>query len=183
MRPITDYLSTLTVPGGDHAGGPFVVLPWERRFINGAFAVPGDCALSIARGNGKSAVVAGIATAFVDPDGPELFKGRADCVVVASSFAQARIIFEDCLSYLRAKDIDLDNRRLWRLQDSQNAATVEHKPTGKRVRCIGSDPKRAHGLRPALVLCDEPCAMAGTYERCHARGTAHVARQDSEDRG
>ena len=44
MRPITDYLSTLTVPGGDHAGGPFVVLPWERRFINGAFAVPGDCA-------------------------------------------------------------------------------------------------------------------------------------------
>ena len=45
MRPITDYLSTLTVPGGDHAGGPFVVLPWERRFINGAFAVPGDCAI------------------------------------------------------------------------------------------------------------------------------------------
>ena len=38
---------------------------------------------------------------------------------------------------LRAKDIDLDNRRLWRLQDSQNAATVEHKPTGKRM-CVAS---------------------------------------------
>ena len=27
---------------------------------------------------------------------------------------------------------------------------------GARIRCIGSDPKRAHGLRPALALLDEP---------------------------
>ena len=35
-------------------------------------------------------------------------------------------------------------------------ATVEYKPTGARCRAIGGDPKRAHGLRPALALCDEP---------------------------
>ena len=59
------------------------------------------------------------------------------------------------MSYLREK-YDLSDRKTWRLQDSANAAQVEHLPTGTRVRCIGSDPKRAHGLRPALVLSDEP---------------------------
>ena len=46
--------------------------------------------------------------------------------------------------------------RTWRMQDSANYATLEHRPTGARVRCIGSDPKRAHGLAPLLVLADEP---------------------------
>ena len=155
-RDLIDYLSTLTVPSGDCAGQPFQVLPWERRFLTGAFRVSGDCALSIARGNGKSALVAGVATAAVDPKGPLRF-GRADVVCVASSFDQGRVVYEDVLAYLREKyDKGFDDRRTWRRQDSANRATIEHRPTGTRVRCIGSDPKRAHGLRPALVLADEP---------------------------
>ena len=34
-------------------------------------------------------------------------------------------------------------------------ATLEYRPTGARVRCCGSDPKKIHGLRPFLVLADE----------------------------
>ena len=130
------------------------VLPWEGRFIRGVCGVSGDAALSIARGAGKSGLVAGIATAAIDPAGPLNF-GRADVVCVASSFSQCRVIFEDVLSYLR-QAVDLDDRSTWRVQDSENKATVEHKPTGTRVRCIASDPRRAHGLRPALCLIDEP---------------------------
>ena len=33
---------------------------------------------------------------------------------------------------------------------------------GARVRCIGSDPKRAHGLAPLLVLADEPAQWEAT---------------------
>ena len=51
---------------------------------------------------------------------------------------------------------DLSDRSRWRRQDSANRATLEYRPTGARVRCIGSDPGNAHGLRPALVLADEP---------------------------
>ena len=47
-------------------------------------------------------------------------------------------------------------RAEWRVQDSANRASVEHRASGARVRCIGSDPRRAHGLRPMLVLADEP---------------------------
>ena len=151
---LIEFLEGLTLSGGDHDGEPFAVLPWERRFVRGAFRVKGSAALSVARGNGKSALVAGIATAVVDPIGP-MHGNRREAVCVASSFDQSRVIFEDVLSFLRGRH-DLGARRLWRVQDSANRATVEFRQTGARVRCIGSDPSKAHGLRPALALLDEP---------------------------
>ena len=148
------YLGGLTMAGGDRDGEPFRVLPWERRLIRGAFGQPGNVAFSCGRANGKSAVVAGIAAAVVDPAGP-LHGRRREVVCVASSFDQSRVIFEDIHHYL-AGSYDLGDRKRWRVQDSANRATIEWRSTGARVRCIGSDPARAHGLRPALVLADEP---------------------------
>ena len=75
------YLATLTLSGGDHDGSQFVVLGWERRFLQGAFRVPGDAALSVGRGNGKSALVAGLATATVGPARAVAWQpARSDCV-------------------------------------------------------------------------------------------------------
>ena len=71
------------------------------------------------------------------------------------------MIFEDVLSFLRARH-DIENRKQWRIQDSANRATVEHRASGARVRCIGSDPAKAHGLRPALALLDEPAQHDAT---------------------
>ena len=153
------FLGSLTLTGGDHDGAPFTVLPWERKFVRGAFGQPGHAALSVARGCGKSAVVAGIATAVVDPGGP-LHGNRREAVCAASSFDQSRVIYEDVLAFLRQRH-DLSDRRRWRVQDSANRATVEYRETGARVRCIGSDPAKAHGLRPFLALCDEPAQWDG----------------------
>ena len=162
---IIRYLQGLHLSGGDHDGEPFVVLPWEKKFIRGAFAESAQVsALSIARGNGKSCLLAGVAASGVAPSGP-LNGNRREIVVVASSFQQSRIIFEDVLSFLRV-DHKLDNRKTWRLQDSVSMAQIEYKPTGARVRCIGSDPAKAHGLRPAISLLDEPAQ----YDRCKADG-------------
>lgn len=160
---IIGFLEGLTLAGGDHDGSPFKVLPWEKAFIRGAFGDGVDVsALSIARGNGKSCLLAGVAASGVSPSGP-LNGNRREIVVVASSFQQSRIIFEDVLSFLRV-DHKLDNRKTWRLQDSVSMAQIEYKPTGARVRCIGSDPAKAHGLRPAISLLDEPAQ----YDRCKA---------------
>ena len=153
-RELVAWLGKLTLSGGDLDGQPFTVWPWERRFILGTFGQSGNAALSIARGNGKSAFVAALAAAVVCPGAP-LHGTRRDVVCVASSFQQARVIFEDVLAYARGLGHDLGDRGLWRRQDSQNMATLEYRPTGARVRCIGSDPKLAHGLRPFLVLADE----------------------------
>ena len=150
---LAGYIASLTITQGAGTGGPFRLLPWQRRFLRGAFAVEGDSAIAISRGNGKSTLVSAIACAVVD--GP-LRQPRAEVVCVASSFAQGRIVFEHCRAFLEAAGRDLSDRKTWRLQDSQNIATIEHRGTGARIRCIGSDPKRAHGLAPLFVLADEP---------------------------
>lgn len=160
MRELIDYLGGLVLAGGDHDGEPFAVLPWERRFLRGAFRRPGDAALSVARGNGKSALVAAVACAVVDPAGP-LTGRRREVVCVASSFDQSRIIYEDVLAFLGER-YDLGDREVWRKQDSVNTATLEYRATGARIKCIGSDPAGAHGKRPALALLDEPAQWPAT---------------------
>ena len=99
-------------------------------------------------------LVAGVASAVVDPEGP-LWSPRAEVVCVASSFQQSRIVFEDVLGFMGQRH-DLSDRRVWRKQDSAQLAILEHRPSGSRIRCLGSDPRRAHGLRPKLALLDEP---------------------------
>ena len=164
MAAATDlvaYLSGLKVTQGRLAGQPLRVFPWERRFLRGAFR-PGtqSAALSVARGNGKTALVAGIACATLD--GP-LAVPRGETVIVASSFEQARIAFEHVLAFMGDRIADKRRFRVW---DTAQQARVEDKVTGARVRCIGSDPRRAHGLAPVLVLADEPAQWPGnTGER------------------
>ena len=148
---LTDYLAGLTVTQGRRAGQPFVVLPWQRRFVRGAFAPgAGTAALSVARGNGKSTLVAGIAAAAVD--GP-LMVPRGETIIVASSFAQAGIAFDHVCHFLGDK---LRDRKRYRFWQTGQLAKIEDRETGASVRAIGSDPKRAHGLAPVLILCDEP---------------------------
>ena len=145
------YLSGLTVSQGRLAGQLFTVLPWQRRFIRGAFAPDvQSAALSVARGNGKTALLSGIAAATLD--GP-LMVPRGETVIVASSFEQARIAFEHVVAFMGDK---LADSRRWRVWDTAQQARIEDRKTGARVRCIGSDPRRAHGLAPTLVLSDEP---------------------------
>ena len=51
------YLEGLEIGQGRHAGQPFKVLPWQRRFIKGAFHPDNkgkDAGLTVSRGNGKS---------------------------------------------------------------------------------------------------------------------------------
>ncbi|MCY4396347.1 MAG: terminase large subunit [Rhodospirillaceae bacterium] len=150
-RDLVLYLAGLTVSQGRRAGEPFCVLPWQRRFIRGAFADRvQSAALSIARGNGKTALLSGIAAATLD--GP-LAVPRGETVIVASSFEQARIAFEHVIAFMGGK---LDDKARWRVWDTAQQARIEDRRTGARARCLGSDPRRAHGLAPVLVLADEP---------------------------
>ena len=149
---LAEFLETLTVSQGPAAGEPFRLLPWERDFLAGAFADDVDtAALTLGRGNGKSALVAGLAAAAVV--GP-LAQPRGEVVAVASSFAQAKIVYRFARDYLRPWTDAAPER--YRVLDSQSAALIEDRETGASLRCIGSDPKRAHGLGPRLILADEP---------------------------
>ena len=150
---IVNHLAGLTLAGGDHDGQQFTVLPWERRFVRGGFRRAGDSALTVGRGNGKSALVAGIAAAMVDPAGP-LHGRRREVVCVAASFDQSRIIFEDVLAFLGDR-YDLADRATWRKQDSANRATLEFRAgrtgCGPRWRCSTNRLSGSRGGRIAAI--------------------------------
>ena len=70
FEAVRAYISGLTVTQGAGIGGPFRILPWETRFLRGALAPGvGEAALTVARGAGKSTLVAAIACAYLDGDG------------------------------------------------------------------------------------------------------------------
>lgn len=146
------FLRRLRVSQGRLAGKRLDVLPWQAEFLRGALA-PGiyESSLTTARGNGKTCFVAAVLCACLA--GP-LRQPRGEVLLVASSFGQARIAFEFALYFLRPwfEDRPAD----WRVEDSSQRAAITHRPTGARVRCIASDPRRAHGLAPALAILDEP---------------------------
>ena len=145
-----DYLSGLELTQGAGVGDPFPVLPWQKKFLAGAFSEDVfEASLSIARGNGKSTLVAAIAAACLD--GP-LVEPRAEIVVCASSHEQGRIVFDHVGAFLNV----LEHKKKYRVWDSVNVAQIRNRDNGVTLKCIGSDPRRAHGLAPVLVICDEP---------------------------
>ena len=147
------YIEQLPITQGEGLGDPFKILHWQRQFLRGLAATDGDCALSVARGNGKTGFLAAIALAHLD--GP-LAVERSEIIFAASSFQQARIGFNHARAFLEGRGEDLKNRAKWRLHDNYQVAGIEHIPNRARLRVLGCDPRRAHGLAPALVICDEP---------------------------
>lgn len=149
---LLEWLESLVVTEGRLAGHPLTILPWQREFVEAAFSEGVfEAGLSIARGNGKTTLFAAIAAAAVA--GP-LARPRSQTVVVASSFEQAKILFEHALHFLQP---ELEAKpHTYRVVNNFASAMIENRLTGSKLRAIGSDAKRAHGIAPSLVLADEP---------------------------
>ena len=176
MNEIFDYIESLTVSQGMHVGSNFELLPWQKRFLRGAFASGvHTAALSIARGAGKTSLCAAIGAAALD--GP-LQQPRGEIVIVASSFSQARIAFDHVRAFLTPA-INA-NPRDWSVQDSANVAKITHRPSGSILKAIGSDPRRAHGLAPSLILADEPAQWEpGKSDRMLAALTSCLGKAEN----
>ena len=157
MRALLDHIAGLTTNQGWNRGQPFTVFPWQRRFLGGCWGqefVQGDAALSVARGAGKTTLIATIGKATLD--GP-LVEERGETVIVAPSLSQARITFNHVKYFMGSA---LDDRKTWRVWDNAQQSLIEHRKTGQVLRCAGAEPKRLHGLAPALLIVDEPAQFA-----------------------
>ena len=155
-RAVADYIRGLAIGQGRYFGQPFPLLGWQRRFLR-CFDRPGDAAVSLGRGGGKSTFIAGIAAAAVDVGGP-LVEPGAQTVVVASSFDQGKeAIFDQVLWFLRPslERYGRGPKDRFRVQDSANRAVIQDRETRASLRVIGCDPKRGHGLQPKLIIADE----------------------------
>ena len=144
-----DYLRTLTIGQGRHAGQLFEVLPWQWRFVRGALADGvAESALSLARGGGKSTLTAALACAALE--GP-LAEPHAEVLVVASSHDQGQIVFRHVQRFLADKIAAGEFRQ----QDTVNTSRLTNRGNGATLFVKASDPRRLHGAAPVLTICDE----------------------------
>jgi phage terminase large subunit-like protein len=99
VKAVIDYIELLTIPSGVGAGGPFVLRPWQRRFLNKVYGPRTKIGLrkvrraidSMARKNGKTALIA--ALVLVHLDGPE-WEYNGEIYSAANEREQAGIVFK-----------------------------------------------------------------------------------------
>lgn len=144
------------VPSGDLIGEPIKLEPFQRKFLLDVYDNPYGTRrayLSIARKNGKTALIAGIVLAHIA--GPEA-RLNTQIVSGAQSREQAGIVFD-----LAHKMVQLS---------PQLSRLVKVIPSGKRLiglarnveyRALSADAKTAHGLSPVLAILDEVGQVRG----------------------
>lgn len=137
-------------PDGAHAGKPMKLDEFQRRFIRAIYDNPAGtrrALLSLARKNGKTALIAGLVLAHLV--GPEA-KLNSQLVSGAMSRDQAALVFN-----LAAKMVQLSPKL---------SSVVRIVPSGKRLlglplnteyKALAADGKTAHGLSPVLAILDE----------------------------
>ena len=149
-KAVTDYIEGLTITQGRHAGKPFVLHPWQRRFVKGFTSCGGDAAVTLGRGGGKSTFAGALVCCYFD--GP-LAQVNSEVVLVASSHNQAGVIFGHVTNFLGRER--LTDRKRYRFVSTHNEHFIRDLQTGISIRSAGADSRRLHGAAPVLAVFDE----------------------------
>lgn len=156
LKPATKairFMERLAIPEGPLSGRPVRLAPFQKQFVNGALA-PGVnvAALSIGRGNAKTALSAGIALGALlgewDP------QPRREILIAARTRDQARIGYEFAAGFARSLPDDLQMRLTFR-RSPRLEIEFEDDAGAHVIRAIAADGKTALGSAPTLVLMDE----------------------------
>lgn len=147
-------------PEGDKIGQPMRLEPFQKKFILEIYDNPlvtHSAFLSIARKNGKTALIAAILLAHLV--GPEAVQ-NSQIVSGAQSKDQAAVVFE-----LARKMVDMSPTL---------SKLVRILPSGKRLvglsknvlyRALAAEGKTAHGLSPILAILDEVGQVVGPTDK------------------
>jgi phage terminase large subunit-like protein len=157
---LIDWIGTLTVPSGKHAGRPFTLRPWQRSIVKTVYATDrrGKRAVRLAlltmgRKNGKSGLASALALAHLA--GPEAVQG-GQVLSGAADRAQAAIIYVAMKAMALLKP-DLAERLIFR----DFRKEIEDVQTGSIYQALSSDARKAHGLSPNFWIADEVAQWRG----------------------
>lgn len=148
-----NFMETLAIPEGPHAGKPVTLAPFQRRFIEGAMADGiANAILSIGRGNGKSAITAGIALGALV--GAWDRQARREILVAARTREQGGIIHAFASGFAASLPLEVQRQLIYR-----RAPRLEIEFAGDGgghiLRVLAADGKSALGGAPTLAIMDE----------------------------
>lgn len=138
------------VPEGKLIGQPIRLDPFQIKFILAVYDNPAgtrQAYLSIARKNGKSAIIACLLCAHLV--GPEVQR-NSQIVSGAMSKDQAALVFK-----LASKMIALNPDLSRAIRILPSIKTLIGKEWNVEYRALAADGKTAHGLSPVLIIIDE----------------------------
>lgn len=151
---VVAFLEALPVTKGYGAGETLKLMDWQRDWISAVYADGPDGLrqvrtglLSVARGNGKTVLIAGLCLAHLV--GPEA-EPRGECYSAAATRDQAALIFAEMEAAIMATP--------WmaaRLNVARFHKTIEDLESGSIYRALASDAGAVHGLASSFVACDE----------------------------
>lgn len=137
-------------PEGKHIGKPIVLEPFQRQFLLDVYDNPHGthtAILSIARKNGKTALIACILLAHLA--GPEAVQ-NSQIVSGAMSREQASIVFN-----LAVKMVNMSEELSARIRIFPSAKKLLGLSKNVEYRALAAEGKTAHGLSPILAILDE----------------------------
>lgn len=147
------------VPEGDLIGKPVRLLKFQRQFILDIYDNPAGTKrayLSIARKNGKSALIACILLAHII--GPEA-RQNSQIVCGARSQKQASIIFK-----LAQKMINMNSELKTLARTISSTKTIIGLRKNVEFMAISAEAATAHGLSPVVAILDEVGQIKGEYD-------------------
>jgi len=177
VKAIFSFIEKLTIPSGKGAGGPFKLRPFQKRFIReiygptdkGGQRIVRRAILSLARKNGKSALVSCLA--LVHLVGPEaIVNGENFCL--ANDHNQASILFKYSAQLVRAEP---ELAALIKIVDSTK--TMLCFSNGSIYRALSAEVSTKFGLNPSWACYDE-LAQARNRDLYDAIDTAFGARTE-----
>lgn len=162
------------VPEGKLVGQPIKLLAFQRKFILDIYDNPKGTSrayLSVARKNGKSALIAAILLAHIV--GPEA-RQNSQIISGARSRDQASLVFK-----LAEKMVRLSPRLSQIIKIVPSQKSLVGLPMNVDYRAISAEAGTAHGLSPVLAILDEVGQVRGpTDSFIEAIETAQGAHED-----
>lgn len=184
------FLRSLPIVSGICAGELLELLDFQEQFVRGVYGPVNAAnerlvrlaALSVARGNGKSALLAGLSLAHLL--GP-MAEPYGECYAAALDREQAGVLYRMTTAYIEAVPwmAARVNIKDWHKQ-------IEDEETRSIWRALTSDARKAHGLAPSFWIADEVAQWrsrelwdnlaTGMGKRAHALGIT-ISTQAPDD--
>ncbi len=146
-------------PEGQHVGKPIKLLPFQKKFIKAIYDNQRGTRrayLSIARKNGKTALIAGIMLAHLV--GPEA-KQNSQIISGARSREQASQVFN-----YAAKMVQLSPDLSSVVRIMASAKSLIGLPLNVEYKALSADGTTAHGRSPILAILDEAGQVKGAQD-------------------
>ena len=150
---VVKFIESLRLTSGVHAGRKFRLRSWQKDIIAKIYRTEAgrrtarQALVTIPRKNGKTQLAAALALAHLS--GPEA-EARGQVFSAAADRQQAALIYREMCAFIRA-DEKLADRTIIR----DYFKTIEDVETGSVYEALSSDARKAHGLSPSFVVCDE----------------------------